>query len=318
MYIQVRQEVERHNMNKTKVDVIIPVYHPGKEFEKIIDRLEKQIYKVDHIILLHTRDGQSLENLKQKYNNIVIVEIEPEEFDHAATRDKGIRISGADIVICMTQDACPDNDRLTEELVHALDNDRIAVAYARQLPRKESTILERYTRKFNYPAESREKRKSDLKDMGIKTYFCSDVCAAYNRKKYIENGGFVEKAIFNEDMLYAAKVIQNGESIYYNAEARVIHSHNYNFMQQFHRNFDMAVSQAEHPEIFEGISSEKEGMKLVKNTMKYLVHQGKPWMIWKLFTDCVAKYSGYFLGKRYHRLPKKIILKCTMNPRYWR
>lgn len=24
-------------MNKTKVDVIIPVYHPGKEFEKIID-----------------------------------------------------------------------------------------------------------------------------------------------------------------------------------------------------------------------------------------------------------------------------------------
>lgn len=70
--------------------------------------------------------------------------------------------------------------------------------------------------------------------MGIKTYFCSDVCAAYNRKKYIENGGFVKKAIFNEDMLYAAKVIQNGESIYYNAEARVIHSHNYNFMQQFH------------------------------------------------------------------------------------
>ena len=133
-------------MNKMKVDVIIPVYHPGKEFEKIIDRLEKQRYKVDHIILLHTRDGQSLENLKKKYNNIVIVEIEPEEFDHAATRDKGIRISRADIVICMTQDACPDNDRLTEELVHALDNDRIAVAYARQLPRKESTILERYTR----------------------------------------------------------------------------------------------------------------------------------------------------------------------------
>ena len=34
MYIQVRQEVERHNMNKTKVDVIIPVYHPGKRIER--------------------------------------------------------------------------------------------------------------------------------------------------------------------------------------------------------------------------------------------------------------------------------------------
>ena len=79
------------------------------------------------------------------------------------------------------------------------------------------------------------------------------MCCVQSEKIY-RKWWFVKKAIFNEDMLYAAKVIQNGESIYYNAEARVIHSHNYNFMQQFHRNFDMAVSQAEHPEIFEGIS----------------------------------------------------------------
>ena len=305
-------------MNTKKVDVIIPVYHPEKEFEKIIARLEKQTYGIRQIHLIHTKDGQSLNNLTEKYDNISVTEIEPEAFDHAATRDFGIRKSEADIVICMTQDACPDNDRLIEELVHSLEREHTAVAYARQLPRKESTILERYTRQFNYPAESREKTRADLSSLGIKTYFCSDVCAAYNREKYIENGGFVKKAIFNEDMLYAAKAIQNGQSVYYNADARVIHSHNYNFLQQFHRNFDMAVSQAEHPEVFEGISSEKEGMKLVKNTVKYLIGQGKPWLIWKLFTDCAAKYSGYLLGKKYRKLPKKIILKCTMNPRYWR
>ena len=304
-------------MNKKKVDVIIPVYHPGKEFDRVIEKLTEQTYEINCIILLHTKDGQSLGYLKEKSKNIVIVDIEPEEFDHAATRDKGIRMSEADIVICMTQDACPDNENLIKELAESLEKEDVVVAYARQLPRKESTILEKYTRQFNYPPESKIKSFEDLEKMGIKTYFCSDVCAAYNKDIYIRNGGFEKKAIFNEDMIYAAKAVRNGQKIYYNANARVVHSHNYSFAQQFHRNFDMAVSQAQHPEVFEAVSSEKEGMKLIKNTVIYLLKKKRPLMIWKLFTDCVAKYSGYLLGKKYRKLPKKFILKCTMNPRYW-
>ncbi len=37
--------------------------------------------------------------------------------------------------------------------------------------------------------------------------------------------------------------------------------------QQFHRNFDLGVSQAEHPEIFEGVPSEGEGSGLVKRSL---------------------------------------------------
>ena len=79
----------------------------------------------------------------------------------------------------------------------------------------------------------------------------------------------------------------------------------------------MAVSQAQHPEIFANVSSEKEGMKLVKNTVKYLIKNKQPLLIVKFFVDCIAKYTGYFLGKRYRKLPEKLLLKCTMNPRYW-
>ena len=151
----------------------------------------------------------------ERYKNVTVEEITPDEFDHAATRDKGIRQSDADIVICMTQDACPDNEYLVSELVQALEEANVAVAYARQLPRKESTLLERYTRQFNYPPESKVKSSKDLERMGIKTFFCSDVCAAYNRDMYLKNGGFEKKAIFNEDMIYAAKVIENEQKVYY-------------------------------------------------------------------------------------------------------
>lgn len=311
-------KVMKHKMNKWKTDVLIPVYRPGKEFEIVLERLEKQNYPIHQIILMHTIDGSDLTQYVRKYENIRVEEVRPEEFDHGGTRDRGMRISEADIVICMTQDACPADNNLITELVKAVQSPEVEVAYARQLPRKNATILEKYTRQFNYPEESRIKSLKDIKTLGIKTYFCSDVCAAYNRQAYMDNDGFETKTIFNEDMIYAAGVIKRGKKVYYNAEAKVIHSHDYNFIQQFKRNFDMAVSQAQHPEIFQKISSEKEGMKLVKGTVKYLIENGRPLLIIKFFSDCVGKYTGYLLGKKYKKLPKKVILMCTMNPRYWK
>lgn len=82
--------------------------------------------------------------------------------------------------------------------------------------------------------------------------------------------------------------------------------------------FDLAVSQTAHPEIFEQVSSEAEGMRLVKNTMGYLCKIHKPYLIWKLGWQCVGRYAGYFLGKRYQKLGRRQILKCTMSPYYWK
>ena len=48
------------------------------------------------------------------------------------------------------------------------------------------------------------KTLEDLEGMGVKAFFCSNVCAAYRRDIYDELGGFVRRAIFNEDMIYAA------------------------------------------------------------------------------------------------------------------
>ena len=55
-------------------------------------------------------------------------------------------------------------------------------------------------------------------------------------------GGFSRRTIFNEDMILAGQMVQAGYKVAYAAEARVIHSHNYSGLQQFHRNFDLAVS----------------------------------------------------------------------------
>ena len=177
--------------------------------------------------------------------------------------------------------------------------------------------MERFTRSFNYPEESRIKRKADLETLGIKTYFCSNVCAMYERETYLEMGGFVKKTIFNEDMIFAGSLIQAGGAVAYAAEAKVIHSHNYSALQQFHRNFDLAVSQADHPEIVSGVRSEGEGIRLVKKTASWLCRQGKPWLVFSLVWNSGWKYLGYLLGKRYRNLPRWMIRQCTSQKSYW-
>ena len=127
----------------------------------------------------------------------------------------------------------------------------------------------------------------------------------------------MEQTIFNEDMIYAGTMVKAGYGISYEAEAKVIHSHNYSCMQQFHRNFDLGVSQAQYPEIFADVSSEGEGMKLVKKTFAYLIKTGHIWMIPGFVLQSGFKYVGYFLGKKYRKLPPKMILWCTMNTSYW-
>ena len=304
--------------NKT-VDVIIPAYHPGKEFATLIKRLEKQSVSIHRIIVMNTEESMWNKEWEKLSDAMEVHHLTKEEFDHGGTRARAAELSDSDVMVFMTQDAMPADRELLAELLKALDQEEnIAAAYARQLPNAECSFVERYTRAFNYPDTSLVKTKADLDKYGIKTFFCSNVCAAYKKDIYEKQGGFVSRTIFNEDMIYAGGLIQAGYGIAYAAEARVIHSHNYNCMQQFHRNFDLGVSQAEHPEIFEGVPSEGEGMRLVKKTLAYLIHSGRIWLIPGFVLQCAGKYAGYLAGKKFRKLPKKFILWCTMSPNYWK
>ena len=250
-------------------------------------------------------------------DRVKIHRILPEEFDHGGTRNLGAEMSDAEILVYMTQDAMPADQFLIERLLYGFSYENVAAVYARQLPAADCQFIERYTREFNYPKTSRLKSKEDLSKLGIKTYFCSNVCAAYQKDVYERLGGFVRKTIFNEDMILAGHMIEKGYKIAYAAEARVIHSHNYTGVQQFHRNFDLAVSQADHPEVFAGIASESEGIRLVKNTAKYQLREKKGWLIPKLVWQSGCKYLGYRLGRSYRKLPFWLIKKCTMSQSYW-
>lgn len=305
------------------INVIIPVYRPKKEFDILIRKLNTQTLKPDKIILLWTvPEGEKKENeekkaAKYRKDNIVIEYILQKDFDHGATRRFGMEISDSGYVLCMTQDALPYDNMLIENLYNTFKDDKTAAVYARQLPNEKSGYIEKITRNFNYPDTERIQNSATLKKYGIKTYFCSDVCAMYKKLYYNEAGGFVKKTIFNEDMLMAAALIGLGYTVRYAPEALVIHSHNYSCREQFRRNFDLAVSHRQYSEVFSGVPSESEGIRLVKKTAAELVKSKKIYLIPYLIAQSGFKYLGYRFGLIYEKLPRSIVMKCTMNKNYW-
>lgn len=315
--------VARGEKTRPTVDVIIPTYRPGKKFSRLLKMLERQTYPVGKIIVMNTERSYWNDAGFEGVRGLQVHHLTKAEFDHGATRNAGARFSRADLIVFMTDDAVPADEYLIERLAGAFSQrgplgESVIMAYARQLPDKNCAPAERCTREFNYPPESCIKTRADLERLGIKTFFASNVCCAYDREKFWFQGGFVTRTIFNEDMIFAGRaVLEDDYAIAYVAQARVIHSHNLGCMAQFHRNFDLAVSQADHPEIFGAVRSESEGVRLVKRTARGLCRQHRPWLIPGMIVRSAFKYAGYRLGKCYRLLPRALVLRCSSNREYW-
>lgn len=331
-------------MSDRTVDLLIPTYKPNKDLFHLLSRIRKQDYPVRKIYIVNTDEQYWDPSLEEEFPEVIVEHIREDSFDHGGTRHKMAERSDADLLLFMTQDALPADAHLVGNLAACFDGGgesglrgdqgadsadfadgagplsrtvRVAAAYARQLPKRGAGALEQISRAFNYPEESRVKTREDLGTLGIKTYFCSDVCAMYDRAVYMELGGFPRPVIFNEDMIFASRLIQAGYGVAYAADARVRHSHNYSAPQQFHRNFDIGVSQAQHPEVFGNLPSEGEGVRLVKTCAQDLRRRKKGYLVVPLFWQSACKYAGYWLGKHYRMLPGPAVRLISQNRFYW-
>ena len=303
------------------IDVIIPTYKPGAEFVRVIRGLHNQSVKINRVIIMNTEEAffKGVANDLQKFIDEGFVEVHhilKQDFDHGNTRREGIAKSKADIFVMMTMDAVPADDKLIENLIRPLSDDKVAASYARQLPKEGASRREQITREFNYPDVSVLKSSKDYDRLGIKTFFCSNVCCAYSRRIYDKLGGFVTRAIFNEDMIYAGQAVKQGYMISYTAEAVVYHSHDYGAIEQFRRNVDLGISQADHPEVFDGFRSETEGVRMDKMVITKLIKGGRWYEVVPYVWISAWKLMGYRMGKSYKKLPLALVKACSTNPDY--
>jgi len=299
-----------------RVSVIIPTLNAGEPFAKLLQLLQSQTKKPDELIIIDSCSDDLTTQLAKQAGARVLT-VQRLEFDHGGTRNKAAAEATGDLLLFMTQDALPANDRLIEELIKPLQEQQAVYAYARQMADAGADPFEKLAREHNYPAQSAIKSYSDIETMGIKAFFCSNACSAIRRDVFEKMGGFQAPVIFNEDMFMSARCILSGMKTAYAAEAIVYHTHHYTVKQQFKRFFDNGVSMRCNAWILPFAATTKAGSSLIKRQLAGLVKAGKPHLIPRLVLESAAKLLGYKLGMNYNRLPKRLCRRLSMHRLIW-
>lgn len=309
------------------VQVIVPTFCAGEGWSEFIDCLSKQKGVAFQTLIV---DSESTDQTAQKSirAGFEVMTIPAAEFNHGGTRQLAFEKTVAkanphcEYVVFMTQDALLHGARSLAYLLKPFKNPKVAAVYGRQLPHDHATRIAARDRAFNYPSQSQLKSFEDRHALGLKTIFLSNSFAAYRISALLEIGGFVQKVVLGEDMCAAALLLKSGHSIYYQARAQVKHSHNYSSLQEFQRFFDTGVMHASQVSIlsFYG-SAHQQGFTMLRHHFS-ACQDVKPWVnrfihflniLWRV----VLKGLGYHLGLRYTKLPRWLIVRCSMFKAYW-
>jgi rhamnosyltransferase len=301
------------------VAVVIPTLNGGETFLRVLTGLRGQSLAPQTLLVI---DSGSVDNTVPQAlaSGARVHKIRAMEFNHGATRELGRHLIRADYYLFMTQDAVPVNIRLVENLVQPLTvNPEIGLAYGRQLPGPDASPLEAFNRRFNYPAAPQLKRKADRVHLGVKTVFCSNTCAAYRPEALEAVDGFAP-VIMCEDQHVAARMLEAGYSIYYAADALVIHSHDYSLTDEFKRYFDLGVFFGSHERwiVDHFGTTSGEGYRLFREARRFLRSTGKAHLIPQLVLRLLIKGLGYQLGSREKLLPISLKSRLSLHRNFWR
>jgi len=284
--------------------VIIPTFNAGGELSKVLDALDTQTLKAEEILIV---DSNSNDTTKIAQNHSCkVIKINKQDFDHGTTRNFGVAQTNSEFVVFLTQDAIPADEQMIAELIKPMQTDpSIAICYGRQLPRANARPLERFFREFNYPPQSILKTKDSIPILGLKTFFCSNCCLAIRLSIFNKLGGFKNNVIVNEDMLFAAKAIKADYAVYYNAKAKVYHSHSYSLPQIYKRYFKIGRFFADNKWLLQYGKLKAYGWNIAKSGITTLWKEKKPHYTVALLAELAIKTIACKIGWYYQLLFNK-------------
>lgn len=288
-----------------KCRLIVLTYNPGSLWHKWLEAYKSQ--KIKNLECLVIDSGSTDETVKLANEAGLKVEsISNSDFGHGITRDYAYKISkGFDILIFMTQDAILYDEKSLSKLIESFKDKRIGISFGRQVPRINSFPIEAHSRLFNYPSTSRLVSIKDKKKLGFKVTFNSNSFSAYRTEALHQIGGFPNHVSFGEDAYVAGKILMNNWNIFYNAKAKVFHSHNYSLIEEARRYFEIGKFHRENNWLYKNFGKpDKEGINFLISEIKYLFKNKKSLIPYSII-NTFSKYFAYKIGNFKFYINKK-------------
>ena len=278
------------------VDLICPLYHAESYLDSLHSSiLAQQTVNLHEVHYVVTDASQEIVDRLKKLDHCVFRAIDHTQFSHSRTREEEAFRCEADILVFITQDIHIHGNDWLSNLIRPIVQGDSAASYGRQICTNHT--IERYTREKNYPEHSMIKSRNDISTLGFYTYFFSDACSAVKRSVFNDLDGYDHKDFpSNEDTYMAYKLITNGYSIAYCADAVVDHSHQFSLKQLYDRYYLTGAFFAMEPEL-KKLKAESAGAGLAKYILKRAMAEKNFRVIFGFVPNMAARYLGMKAGE---------------------
>ena len=279
-----------------KIDIICPLYNASEYIMDLHNSLlQQKNVEINKIRYVLTECSDDTEKYLIK-NNIDYKKIKASEFSHSYTREVEAFDSTADILVFITQDIIIEDNNWLYNLTKDITDESIVATYSRQISKYNN--IEKYTREYNYPNESRIVSKNDIKNLGLKTFFFSDASSAISTKIFKELNGYDQKKLpISEDMYITYKIIMNGYKVKYCADSIVYHSHNFSFKQIYDR-YKLTGKFFKENNYLDQYGTTGSGANLAKYVLKRILNEHRFKLLIRYPFDMSARLFGMKAGKK--------------------
>jgi rhamnosyltransferase len=279
-----------------KVDIICPLSNAEDYIKKLYDSLINQKnVDINQILFLLTESTDNSEEILKKYKMKYIL-IPKNEFSHSLTREKYAMKSTVDIICFITQDIIIESNDWLEKLIKPIIDGEAIASYSRQLTKYNN--LEKYTREYNYPQESKVKSREDISKLGLKTFFSSDASAAIKKDIFVKLNGYDGKNLpISEDMYFTYKLIMNGYKVKYCADSVIYHSHNFTLKEIYNR-YKLTGKFFKENAYLDKYGTINSGSKLAKYVLKRILEEHRFGLLIRYPFDMAARLLGMKAGRK--------------------
>jgi rhamnosyltransferase len=236
------------------ISIVIPVKNGEPWLEKTMRSIFSQtLIDKTEVIIVDSGSTDSTFQILQKFP-VRMIRIEPSEFNHGTTRNRGVLEARGEFIVMTVQDAEPTNERWLQSLLEGFDDEKVAGVCGLQIVPHDldknpvdwfRPQTKPVSRKFFFEQVSQFEVLASEKKQEICSW--DNVNAMYRRKILLDIP--FQPVSFAEDALWARDVIRNGLAIVYCPIAQVNHYHFETPDYAFKRNFTVLY----HLYIFFGI-----------------------------------------------------------------
>ncbi len=236
-----------------RASIILLTKNAGRYIEEILQAINSQQAPFAfEVIAVDSGSRDRTLELLRKYSARVF-QIPPETFNHGETRNYGAdqACETSEYLVYLTQDATPADPHWLAKLVAPMEEDeRVAGVFSRHLPRPDSSpsMVRQMTTAWQSGGAERivKEMPASLEEYEQNKFsyiFFSNTSSALRRSIWQEHR--FPRTSFAEDAIWADTVLRAGYRLAYEPASGVIHSHDYDVINQFRQNVDHAHGMVE-------------------------------------------------------------------------